>query len=78
MPCLDESHTAVVKQAAITSEKMMGSMSRYLQLTTVITAKQRANAHEAPRMCLECNLKADKSLIALFCGLLSFMVLQIQ
>jgi hypothetical protein len=28
----------------------MGRMKRYLQLTTVIAAKQRANAYAVPRM----------------------------
>ena len=28
----------------------MGKIKRYLQLTTVMAAKQRANAHAVPRM----------------------------
>jgi hypothetical protein len=28
----------------------MGRINRYLQLTTVMAAKQRANAHAVPRM----------------------------
>ncbi|HLY98117.1 MAG TPA: hypothetical protein VKT33_03525 [Candidatus Angelobacter sp.] len=39
-----------VKQNVITIEKTMGRMKRYLQLTTVMAAKQRANAHAVPRM----------------------------
>jgi hypothetical protein len=48
--CFAESHAATVKQIVITIEKAMGKMKRYLQLTTVIAAKQRANAHAVPRM----------------------------
>src|SRR6267154_13482 len=45
-----ESHAAAVKHAVITIEKMIGRINRYLQLTTVIAAKQSANAHAVPRM----------------------------
>jgi hypothetical protein len=48
--CLAESHAAAVKHNVITIEKTMGMMKRYLTLTTVIAAKQRANAHVVPRM----------------------------
>jgi hypothetical protein len=48
--CFAESHAAAVKQAVITIEKRMGRIKRYLQLTTVIAAKQRANAHAVPRI----------------------------
>src|ERR1700676_4041537 len=46
---LAESHAAAVKHNVITIEKAMGRINRYLQLTTVIAAKQRANAHAVPR-----------------------------
>lgn len=45
-----ESHAAAAKQSVITIENAMGKMKRYLQLTTVMAAKQRANAHAVPRM----------------------------
>jgi len=48
--CFAESHAATVKQIVITIEKAMGKMKRYLQLTTVMAAKQSANAHRVPRM----------------------------
>jgi hypothetical protein len=48
--CFAESHAAAVKHTIITIEKTMGRIKRYLQLTTVIAAKQRANAHAVPRM----------------------------
>ena len=48
--CLAESHAAAIKHTVITSEKEMGITKRYLQLTTVMAAKQRANAHAVPRM----------------------------
>ena len=48
--CLAESHAAAVKHNVITMEKAMGMINRYLQLTTVIAAKQRAKAHAVPRM----------------------------
>lgn len=44
-----ESHAAAVKHRVITIEKVMGITKRYLQLTTVIAAKQRAKAHAVPR-----------------------------
>jgi hypothetical protein len=47
---LDESHAAEIKHIVITIEKTMGKGNRYLQLTTVIAAKQRANAHAVPRI----------------------------
>jgi hypothetical protein len=48
--CLAESHAAAVKHKVITSEKAMGMIKRYLQLTTVMAAKHRANAHAVPRI----------------------------
>ena len=48
--CLAESHAAALKHNVITIEKAMGMIKRYLQLTTVMAAKQRANAHAVPRM----------------------------
>jgi hypothetical protein len=45
-----ESHAAAVKHTVITIEKTMGRIKRYLQLTTVMAAKQTANAHAVPRM----------------------------
>jgi len=44
-----ESHAAAVKHNLTTTEKAMGRIKRYLQLTTVMAAKQRANAHTVPR-----------------------------
>jgi len=48
--CFDENHAAKVKQNMITAERTMGRMKRYLELITVITAKQRANAETVLRM----------------------------
>jgi len=48
--CLAESHAAAVKHDVIAIEKTMGKTNRYLQLTTVMAAKHRANAHAVPRM----------------------------
>ena len=48
--CLAESHAAAVKHNVIRVEKAMGMIKRYLQLTTAMAAKQRANAHAVPRM----------------------------
>ena len=45
-----ESHAATVKHKVIMTEKTMGRIKRYLQLTTVMAAKQRAKAHAVPRM----------------------------
>jgi len=44
------SHAAAVKHKVITIEKAMGMIKRYLQLTTVMAAEQRANARAVPRM----------------------------
>jgi hypothetical protein len=41
---------AAVKHAVIASENATGMTKRYLQLTTVTAAKDRANAHAVPRM----------------------------
>ena len=48
--CFAESHAAPVKHNVITIEKAMGRINRYLQLTTVMAAKQRAKAHNVTRM----------------------------
>ena len=48
--CFAEKHAAAIKQSVITAEKTIGRAKRYLQLTTVIAAKQSANAHAVPRM----------------------------
>src|SRR5437879_10308896 len=45
-----ESHAAAVKHTVITIEKTMWRIKRYLQLTTVMAAKQRARAHTVTRM----------------------------
>ena len=45
-----ESHAAAAKHNAITSEKAIGRIKRYLQLTTVMAAKQRARAHTVTRI----------------------------
>jgi hypothetical protein len=45
-----ESPAAAVKHTVITIEKAIGSIKRYLQLTTVMAAKQRARAHAVTRM----------------------------
>lgn len=42
--CLLESHAPPAKHNVITMEKAIGKVKRYLQLTNVIAAKQRANA----------------------------------
>jgi hypothetical protein len=47
---LAESHAAAIKNIVITSEKTIGMIKRYLQLTTVMMAKQKAKAHAVPRM----------------------------
>jgi hypothetical protein len=46
---LAESHAAAVKHKVIRIEKTMGIIKRYLQLTTVMAAKQRTNAHAVLR-----------------------------
>jgi hypothetical protein len=46
----DESHAAAIRHTVITTEKTIGRTKRYLQLTTVMAAKQRAKAHPMPRM----------------------------
>src|SRR5579863_1035204 len=48
--CFPESHAAATKHTVITIEKTMGRIKRYLQLTTVMAAKQRASAHTVTRM----------------------------
>jgi len=47
---LEESHAAAVKHNVITREKTIGTMKRYFQLRTVMTAKQTAKAHTARRI----------------------------
>jgi hypothetical protein len=44
-----ESHAATVKHKVVTIEKTMGITKKYLQLKTVMAAKQRANVHAVPR-----------------------------
>jgi hypothetical protein len=45
-----ESHAAAVKHTVITTEKTIGRIKRYLQLTAVMAAKQTARAHTVTRM----------------------------
>jgi uncharacterized protein YndB with AHSA1/START domain len=45
-----ESHAAAIKHTVITAEHAMGGIKRYLQLRTVIAAKQRAHAHAVTRI----------------------------
>ena len=45
-----ESHAAAVKHTVITIEKTIGTIKRYLQLRTVMAAKQKARAHTVTRM----------------------------
>src|ERR1700690_3002519 len=45
-----ESHAAAIKHPVISAEKTIGRTKRYLQPTTVMAAKQTANAHAVPRM----------------------------
>src|SRR5215472_12833592 len=46
----DMSHAAEIRHNVIMIEKTIGMTNRYLQLTTVMAAKERANAHAMPRM----------------------------
>src|SRR5437870_13568071 len=48
--CFADSHAAALKQNVIRIEKATGSIKRYFQLTTVMAAKERANAHAVPRI----------------------------
>ena len=48
--CFVEIHAAAVKHTVIAIENATGMMKRYLQLTTVMAANDRANAHAVPRM----------------------------
>lgn len=48
--CFPESHAPAVKHNVITIEKAMGKIKRYLQLTTLMAAKQNANAQAVPRI----------------------------
>src|SRR4029079_2586372 len=48
---LAESHAAVIKQTVIKDENTIGTINKYLQLKTVIAAKQMANAHAVTRIC---------------------------
>src|SRR6266566_10163005 len=45
-----DSHAAAIKHTVITIEKTIGRIKRYLQLTTVMAAKQRARSHKVTRM----------------------------
>jgi hypothetical protein len=45
-----ESHAAAVKHTVIKIEKTIGRIKRWLQLTTVMAAKQRARDHTVTRM----------------------------
>jgi len=45
--CFAESHAAAIKHSVIKMEKTTGRR-KYLQLTTVMAAKQRANAQGVP------------------------------
>jgi hypothetical protein len=45
-----ENQAAEIKHSVIRIEKTIGKTKRYLQLTTVIAAKQQATAHPMPRM----------------------------
>src|SRR4029079_7828388 len=47
---LAEIHAAAVRQPVIAIENATGMIKRYRQLTTVMAAKERANAHAAPRI----------------------------
>jgi hypothetical protein len=49
--CVAESHAAAIRQTVIAIENTTGKIKRYLQLTTVMAAKERANAHAVPRRC---------------------------
>ena len=49
-PYFDESQAAEAKHTVITAAKAMGRINKYLQLTTVSAAKQRANAQPMPRV----------------------------
>jgi hypothetical protein len=48
--CFPESHAAAVKHNVVTNEQTMGIIKKYLQLKTVMAAKQRAKVHPVPRM----------------------------
>src|SRR6266571_1016999 len=45
-----DSNAAAIKHTVITIEKTIGRIKRYLQLTTVMAARQTANAQAVPRM----------------------------
>jgi hypothetical protein len=47
---LAESHAAAVKHTVITIENTIGRIKRYVQLTTVMAAKESARAHTVVRM----------------------------
>src|SRR4029077_20192544 len=44
------SHAAAIKHTVIAIEKTIGRIKRYLQLTTVMAAKQTANVQTVPRI----------------------------
>jgi hypothetical protein len=45
-----ENHAAAIKQTVISIEKTIGRTKRYLQLTSMMAAKQTANAHAVLRI----------------------------
>lgn len=47
---LAESHAAAVKHTVIRIENAMGRIKRYVELTTVMAAKESARAHPVVRM----------------------------
>jgi hypothetical protein len=47
---LDESHAAAAKHTVMTLEKTIGMVKKYLQLMTVMAAKQNARVQAVPRM----------------------------
>jgi len=69
---LAESHAAAAKHKVITIEKTMGMIKRYLQLTNVMAAKQRANAHAVPRMSAKGSRHSRRDFSILICGLFIF------
>ncbi len=49
-PAFPASHAPTLRHTVITAENAIGIIKRYITLTTVIAAKQRANAQAMPRM----------------------------
>lgn len=56
-----DSHAAAIKHTVIAIENTIGRIKRYLQLTTVIAAKQTTNAHTAPRICAKVSAETRPS-----------------